>query len=235
MVKPMRNLTHSPTVFRRLSKRFTGAAVLATAAALLAGCSGAASADVSSEGQLTYACSLAEHIQEEPSGLEQRDDYVGDDANPAVREAASIGMFAVASEDPDFTVTGQNLAAAISRIDTEMLTSGLTEIQEACDSADIPTNADVSHEAQLDYACALVARLNEENDDVAALATEEGPAARYEALAAASLAGAFNGQTLAEAPELSAAGRELMRAIQLRDADAVGQHLEAFEAACTED
>src|SRR5690625_7778591 len=46
--------------------------------------------DVSQAGQVEYACALARHVQDEHGDADSWGEHVGDDADPAMRETASV-------------------------------------------------------------------------------------------------------------------------------------------------
>src|SRR5699024_7310836 len=76
---------------------------LTISAALLGRCGGtdssAASVDVSEAGQLVYACGLTDHVESEHGAPDSWDDFIGEDADPAVSETAAIGALAMGSDD----------------------------------------------------------------------------------------------------------------------------------------
>src|SRR5690625_1182800 len=206
---------------------------------LLAGCTdAAANHDVSEQGRLAFGCTLAEHIDQEHGDPQSWSMYIGDNADPGVREIATVGNIFVAASttgavDRDHVgVQAQNLLESVSRIDTEMMGSGLEEIQAACAGLDVGEYPDVSHEGQLDYACDLTAHLDHEygsaNQWPDAL---DGPVVNLE-LAAASLTGAYNVQQLAEEPELSEASRDLVHSIKRVDAEMTEEAMAKFRSEC---
>src|SRR5699024_8057105 len=113
-------------------------------------------------------CSLAEHIDEDHGSPESWSTYIGDDADPGVREIATVGNIFVAAsntgavERDPVGVQAQNLLESVMRIDTDMMTTGLAELQAACADLDVDTYPDVTHEGQLDYACDRAADVEQE-------------------------------------------------------------------------
>lgn len=227
--------SHPHSIKRRL---ISAMAVLSTVG-LFAGCSeAAANHDVTEQGRLAFGCTLAEHIDQEHGDPQSWSMYIGDNADPGVREIATVGNIFVAASttgavDRDHVgVQAQNLLESVSRIDTEMMGSGLEEIQTACADLDVGEYPDVSHEGQLDYACDLTAHLDQEYGSANQWSDAlDGPVVNL-ALAAASLTGAYNGQRLAEAPELSEASRDLVHSINRVDAEMTDEAMAKFRSEC---
>lgn len=200
----MFSTTHTLGSRIRTPKRLVTTAALAVSAVLLAGCASTATADidVSEQGQVAYACALAAHVQAEHGSPDTWTDYIGDDTAPGARELSSIGMFTMGAESGALSDIGTQLVEGISRVDIAALISGLDEAQAACEDIEGTDDADVSHDAQLAYACAVADRVVDEHGDAASWLGEGVSAAWYEAAGAAALTGASNGQTLADAEEL---------------------------------
>lgn len=218
----------------RPATRFIPVAAIA-ASLVVVGCSNAsAEADISESGQLAYACALAEHLEAEHQGPAAWDVYVGNQADPGARETAAIGALTTGSDDADLADTGTNLLEGMARLDIEVLKAGLEEIRDTCDSLDITQKVDVSHEAQLDYACALANGIADTHGSATAWLEQPDSDAWHELTGATALTGAFNGQILAEHQELSEAGIDLLRALQVHDADGIGANLETFQSECME-
>ena len=231
----MVSTSHPHSIKRRL---ISALAVLSTVG-LFAGCSeAAANHDVTEQGRLAFGCTLAEHVDQEHGDPQSWSIHIGDNSDPGVREIATVGnIFAAASttgavdRDP-VGVQAQNLLESVSRVDTEMMATGLEEIQAACADLDAGEYPDVSQEGQLDYACDLTAHLDQEYGSANQWPDVlDGPAVHL-ALAAASLTGAHNGQRLAEAPELSDAGWDLGHSMNAVDAEMTDDAMAAFRGAC---
>ena len=231
----MLSSSHSHSTPRLLTTALTGLCTVG----LLAGCTEAAAKhDVSEQGRLAFGCTLAEHIDQEHGDPESWSVYIGDDADPGVREIATVGNIFVAASttgavdrDP-VGVQAQNLLESVSRIDTEMMATGLEGIQAACADLDVGDYPDVSHESQLDYACDLTAHVEQEYGSATQWPDAlDGPVVNL-ALAAASLTGAYNGQRLAEEPELSEASLDLAHSINRIDAEMTDDALAALRGAC---
>lgn len=191
-----------------------------------------AEGDISDTGQIAYACALAEHVEAEHGAQDSWDAYIGNDANDGAREASAIGMLTVGSHDTALRAAGEDLLEAITRLDIDLLNTGLEDIQDACGALDIAQDVDVSHEAQLDYACALVHGVADKHGSASAWIEVSDHDAWYELASAAALTGGANGQWLEEHQELSQAGIELLRAVQVNDSDQIDANLETFQSAC---
>lgn len=92
--------------------------------------------DVTEEGQIQYACALADHVTEEHGALET---WGGIGADRGWHEAASVGAFfgaangQVWSEHVDLSDAGGDVLGGFVRMDTAAIESGLQEITGACD------------------------------------------------------------------------------------------------------
>src|SRR5690625_2965562 len=76
----------------RLRKRLPLLAACTLMAGALAACSSAsADSDVSEDGRLAFGCSVTQHIHEEHDTADSWSPFLGDDADPAVRETATVG------------------------------------------------------------------------------------------------------------------------------------------------
>ncbi|HIW47165.1 MAG TPA: hypothetical protein H9884_09750 [Candidatus Yaniella excrementigallinarum] len=229
---------HTKRSFIRTPKRVIVTMSLTVSAVLLASCgssnSSAAGVDTSEAGQLAYACALKEHVEADHGAPDSWDDFIGDDADPAVRETAAIGALAMGSDDETFSDPGEILIEGISRADIETLSSGLEHMEQACAGIEGTEQAAVSHEAQLDYACSLADHISAEHGEAATWLNDDDFTVLSEAMGAAALTGAMNGQTLAGHQELSEAGRDLLTGVSRADADYTDEFLEAFQSACAQ-
>ena len=206
--------------------------VLVSTAGLLAGCtSSAAQLDVSDDGRLAFACSLADHVDQEHDAPTSRSELIGDDADPSVREIATLGNLLVAAEDP-LSVTAQNLLMSVSRTDTDEMVTRLDEVRAGCEDLDVNQTADVSHESQLDYACALVDHVEAEYGPASQWPDMYDTPAVYLVAAAASATGAYNGQVLEDEPQLSDAGLTLYQSVSRMDAELTDEALVEFQSVC---
>lgn len=193
----------------------------------------AADVDVSEDGQIAYACALADHVEDEHGDPASWAEYIGEDADPGVRETSSIGALLMATEDAGLNEVGEKLVEGVSRVDIEALTAGLAEARESCQDVDGTQHADVSHEGQLDYACTLAASIPDKHGDTASWVNEEElPTVWYEVAGATALTGALNGQILPEHQELSEAGADLTAVLNTSDADRIDDAFAAFQSAC---
>src|SRR5699024_4158838 len=219
-----------------LTKRDTPVAVLA-ASIVLVRCGGSAEADITSEGRLAYACTLTDHVLEEHGDPDSLGAFMGHEADPGARETATVGMLANGSDNETFAAIGSTLVESVQLFNPEELTSGLYDIQAACEDSGISKTADVSHQGQLDYACTLTHHFRQEHGLAAEWIDERAQAGWsgfVELASAAALVGAANGQILAEYPELSEAGIDLLNALQRRDLEVIDNSVEAFDSACAE-
>jgi hypothetical protein len=229
----MLRTSHTERSLVSSAKRLAPGVVLAASFALV-GCSGTAEADVTTEGQVAYACALADHALEQHGTADSWEAIIGHHTDPGARETASVGMLVYESEDEAFAEAGANLIDAINRVNIEGLTSGLADFQAVCDDSDISPAGDVSHAGQVDYACTLVNRVTEEYGASAEWLDEDEPAAWGEVAGAAALVGAANGQVSIDHPELSETGVDLLTTLQYNKPDDLDTSLKEFQAVCAD-
>lgn len=209
-------------------------------AGALAACSSAsADSDVSEDGRLAFGCSVTQHIHEEHDTPDSWSPFLGDDADPAVRETATVGSIFMAAKDAGLAAddplvqVGEDLLTGVSRADTGALTTGLEEAQEGCDDLGVDQDVEVSHENQLDYACSLADHIEEEYGAAAEWAgTPETPAWNLAGTIGAAT-GAWNGQFLEDDRDLSEAGVDLLSGLSRGDAETTEEALADVQAACS--
>lgn len=71
----------------------------------------------------------------------------------------------VLPDHKDLSQLSQELFKGVATVDNDKLQDGLDKIVSACD--DGTASADVSHSAQIDYACALASHVVDEHGDSA--------------------------------------------------------------------
>src|SRR5699024_2534020 len=224
----------------RLRKRLPLLAACTLMAGALAACSSAsADSDVSEDGRLAFGCSVTQHIHEEHDTPDSWSPFLGDDADPAVRETATVGSIFMAAKDAGLAAddplvqVGEDLLTGVSRADTGALTTGLEEAQEGCDDLGVDQDVEVSHESQLDYACSLADHIEEEYGAAAEWAGTADTPAWNLAVPLGAASGACNGQIRADDAEGSAAGLDLASGLCRVDAEAPEEALADVQAACS--
>lgn len=194
--------------------------------------------DVSQAGQVEYACALARHVQDEHGDADSWGEPVGDDADPAMRETASVASLLggsggfVLPEHEDLSELGQDLFKGVISIDNDTIEDSLDEIVSACQDDDLSASADVSHSAQIDYACALAAYVVDEHGGSETWDGIGDERAWHEAGSVAALVGALNGQILSDHKELSEAGKGIFQGVSRIKTDELDTSLDDFISAC---
>lgn len=234
-------------MFRR---RRAGMAALLTAALIgvLGACGGSddwgdsqgssQAPDVSEEGQVEYACALGHHVQDEHGDVDSWGEPIGDDADPAMRETASVASLLggsggfVLRDHEDLSELGQDLFKGVITIDNDKINDSLDEIVSACQDDDLSASADVSHSAQIDYACALAAYVVDEHGGSETWDGIGEERAWHEAGSVAALVGAMNGQILSDHKELSQAGKGIFQGVSRIETDELDASLDDFTSAC---
>jgi len=193
--------------------------------------------DVSPDGQVQYACSLAKHVKEERGDPAEWKSMFGPDADPGASEAAAVssllgGTAAYELPDhPELSAAASDLTAAVTRLDLELLSSSLEKIVTGC--AEVPdAPADVSEAGQAGFACRLAD----------AVIAEHGPAetwdglgkepAWHQAASVGALVGGMNGYEVPGSEKLSETGRRVDAAVARVDTGELDDALKAFTAAC---
>lgn len=138
------------------------------------------------------------------------------------------------AENAGFSDIGERLMEGISRVDLDALHAGLEAIQEACDGVGGISQADVSHDGQLEFACTLAGRIADVHGDAASWVGDDDTTAWDEAVSVSALTGAMNGQLLTGHEALSEAGRNLLSAMNRLDAEHIDEGLEEFQQACSD-
>src|SRR5699024_591284 len=110
---------HTKRSFIPTPKRIIVTMGLTVSAVLLASCgssnSSACGGDTSEADHVEYACALREHVEADHGAADSWDRFIGDDADPAVRETAAICALAMGSDDETFSDHGEILIEGISR------------------------------------------------------------------------------------------------------------------------
>ncbi|WP_162801988.1 hypothetical protein [Ornithinimicrobium murale] len=92
--------------------------------------------DVSQEGQISYACALADHLEQE-HGVVESWGSLGEDHG--WHESASIAAFLGAangqllSAHADLSTAGKDLMDGVSRLDMDLVQSSLDQINQSCE------------------------------------------------------------------------------------------------------
>lgn len=218
--------------------RFSAAGALLGVLTLgaLAGCAapGGTGADVTDDGQVAYACALAD----EAGSPEQWTSGVGDDADPEAIAASSSaallgGVNGVAVESqPALSEAAAAYVRGLSTLDLEELEASLDDLRSACADAGIEPSGDPSSDGQRAYACDLAVAVLDEHGDVETWGSPiEDPAWR-ESSAVAALGGGLTGTQLADAETLSASAQQIQRGLQTQDLELVQTALDGLSADC---
>ncbi|HLR55833.1 MAG TPA: hypothetical protein VK096_03630 [Actinomycetales bacterium] len=121
---------------RRSRKKFV--VPLAIGATLaLSGC-GASGADVSPEGQIDYACALIDDVKEKRTAPDDWGTPIGDDADPAIIQAASAAALAGAmtgggsESSAAMGEAAMDVLQSVSRAQMESMQEGVDAFAQAC-------------------------------------------------------------------------------------------------------
>ncbi len=211
-----------------------GASLLAVVA--LAGCAAPAGTgvDVTGDGQVAYACALAD----EAGSPAQWTSAVGDDADSEAIAASSSaallgGVYGVALEgQPALSEAAAAYVRGLTRLDLEELERSLDDLRSACADAGLEPAGDPSSDGQRAYACGLAAALLDEHGDVETWGSPlEDPAWR-ESSAVAALGGGLSGTRIAGAENFSSSAQQIQRGTQTQDAELVQGALDSVIADC---
>lgn len=195
--------------------------------------------DVSHSGQVAYACALAEHVQAEHGSADSWSETIGDDANPGVRESAAVSSLLggtagfVLPDHKQLSELGERLAESVMKVDIDDLESSLDGIVDLCDDVSGADDADVSHSAQITYACGLIDYVQDEHGSDADEWEKFGQdRAWHEVTSAAALVGSLNGQELPDHEELSKAGKTIYQGMTRVKSDLLQESIDDFASAC---
>lgn len=229
-----------------LSKTLVLPAALFLAAGLFASCStligdtSKTGVDVSDNGQHVYICALSKHIEEAHGVPNSIEDFSNGDENPVGRETWSLGTLILAgqhealADDDELVAAGKQILDGISNFHDEAISSGLEQVIKSCNNVAGVRAADPSHEGQLDYACALGQRIDDEYGPAETWVEIEESPTWYEAFSAAALTGAWNNEIIDGQTEIFEAGDELLAGLSVANTDTIDDALEALHAACNE-
>lgn len=210
--------------------------IAALALAVSACSSGGDEPDVSDDGQIEYACALADHVGADADISSWT--LIGDDADEGARAVGAMASLAGGSAMyiPDghesLAEAGKTLFEGLSTADVESMQEGLQDFTEQCADVADASDADVSAKGQVAYACALAGRVADERDAVDDWGVFGEERAWHESMSIGALFGALNGQVLADHTGLSDAGRELVSGVVRVDVDQVQTGLEDINAQC---
>lgn len=201
--------------------------------------SGSDASDISDSGQIAYACALADHIHDEHGDADSWSDTIGENADPGVRESAAVSSLLGGTagftlpDHKELSAHAEDIAKGITQLDIEALQSGLDGVIEDCQDISGTADADVSHSAQLTYACNLIDHVRDEHgDDAESWGSIDDDTAWHEAISAAALAGSLNGQELPDHKELSQAGKDIYTGASSAEPDVLNNGLKDFASAC---
>src|SRR5699024_2966896 len=220
----------------RARRAATTGLVAALAVVTNACSSGGDEPDVSDEGQIDYACALADHVGADADISSWT--LIGDDADEGARAVGSMACLVGASAGyvpdghEDLAKAGQAIFKGLTTADVESMQQGLQDFTQQCAEVADSSDADVSAQGQLAYACALAGHLTDEHgafDNWGSIGQEP---AWHEAASVGALFGGLNGQVLPEHPELSQAGRELVAGTSRVNAGQLQAGLEDINAHC---
>lgn len=189
------------------------------------------------EGQVAYACALAEHVRAERGEPATWTTFVGDRADPGAVEAAAVGSLlggsaAYTLEDhADLSEAGGDVFQAVSRVDPAALETALGEVEEGC--VDVDTGSpDVSEEGRVGFACDLAKAVVDEHGDWDTWGGLGEDPVWHQVASIGALVGGANGYAVPGSEELSDRGKDLISGISRADGEAIDQALDGFVDAC---
>ncbi len=201
-----------------------------------AGCS-SGDPDVTHDGQIAYACALAAHVAEDDPDVASWT-MIGDDAEPLMRATVAMGSLAGGSvafeldEHAELSDAGKAIFEGVSRADLEAVQAGLDDFTAGCDNLSVSAEGEMSDEGQIRFGCDLAAHVVEEHGSAESWGSLGEEHAWHEVMSVGALFGAPIGQELADYPDISAAGRDLYRAVSTLDTEALDGGLEAVVDHC---
>jgi len=195
--------------------------------------------EVSPDGQVQYACSLAKHVEEERGDPADWKGVAGPDADPGAVEAAAVSSLLGGTagyelpEHPELSAAASDLTAAVMRVDLEQLSSSLEKIVAGC--ADISgEQADVSEAGRVDFACRLADQVVEEHGSAETWDGLGKEPAWHQAASVGALVGGMNGYVVPGSEDLSEAGKRIFSAIARLETAELDDALDAFIAGCAD-
>lgn len=212
------------------------ASVLAVSLVLTVGaCSSGSAPDVSHEGQIDYACALADHVADDLdldgwSPLERAN-------HGALREIGALvalvgGTARLVHEHEQLADAGQALFAGLQRMDDDLMQQGLDGVAQQCTDVDTSSEPDVTDEGQLDYACALMDHVLEEHGEVGAWDREDY--AWDEVVGVASLAGVVSGVEASGPADLVEPASNVFAGVVRLDEEAMRAGVDGIDRWCQE-
>lgn len=224
-----------------MARPLLSAIPLATLALVVSGCSGDPEPEVSHEGQVEFACALASHVLEETQGTELEElVFIGDDADPRVREVAAAGSLVgaaggfVLADQEELSEAGRELFNGVNRIDVEAIVEGLERMDQVCAEVSEDSDPDVTEEGQIRYACALAEHVSEEHGAAESWGGLQEEHAWHEVASVAALFGGVNGQVLSEYPELSEASADVIQGVSTLNLEQLQSGLDDITEGCAE-
>ena len=193
--------------------------------------------DVTHDGQVAYACALAAHVAEQDPDMATWT-MIGDDADPLVREILAMGSLAGGSAafeldgKAELSEAGGAAFQGVSRVDFDAMQTGLDDFGTACESLSVSAEGDVSDEGQIRFGCDLAAHVIEEHGAAETWGSLGEETAWHETMSVGSLFGGPVGQLLADHPDLSAAGQELVTGVMTVNPETLDGGLEAVVDHC---
>lgn len=113
-------------------------------------------------GMAAYGCALVSAAGDEGGPVDSWQLTIGDDAGPPLlKTSAAVGLLGGPSLAPlpgyeDLKEPAVTIYKGLSRVSTEKIQTGLTDLTAACQTHDLATGGlDTGTEARVDYACAL--------------------------------------------------------------------------------
>ncbi len=218
-------------------RRATTTGLVAALAVSTSACSsGGDEPDVSDEGQIEYACALADHVGADADISSWT--LIGDDADEGARVVGAMASLTGASGGyvpdghEDLAKAGQAIFTGLTTADVESMQQGLQEFTQQCADVADSSDADVSAQGQVAYACALAGHLADEHGPIDSWGNIGQEPAWHEAASIGALFGGLNGQVLPDYPELSEAGHELVAGVSRVKADQLQTGLDEINAHC---
>src|SRR5690625_3125085 len=209
---------------------------------LLSACS-SSSLDVSAQGQVNYACALAESASEM---LEEDPDWVPDPApgsDPMLdllaSSAALLGAFTAGGQDvsQELQDAARDTVSGVFQVDSTVLADSLEVIVQECDAdSGIEPSGDVSDKGRISFACALIADVKENDGPVdeqwQMKIGPDTPEAQVKAISAGILVGGATGGAQEASSEMADAGGRLYQAISRVDAKMLQEGIDDLNSAC---
>lgn len=203
------------------------------------GCSlfGGGQQDVSAEGQIVYACELATTLSEN-TDFTTIESFIGEDADPAMSEAASTASLVGAtaaytlSDYPDLSEAGREVFSGISRLDLELIDSAIGDMAAECEDVPSCGSPDITPDGQAAYACALASEILEEQSPAETWGPLGEESAWHQVASVGILFGGANASFLEGHEGQAAAGQDLLAGVMQFKVDSIEESLEAIAEDC---